>query len=277
MAAYAHDDALSALERGDLPDEPSAEPRAVPHPTEAVRLWAVELGLRPGGTEGPRASALVKVVGAWARARGLPEPGYRDVGWGLSRAGLYRRRQTADMTTKCVLLHGEDSRRLRRMCREAWAPEDPPGMVSQRTGRPRGRPKGSGRKAPHNTYVRPDFHQHRAEHRCSAALADSIGRVWPCAAVAAAALGGAPRAVANRASDLRNFLQPKADVGPLRTAIQANAHWRGVWWRRLTPEEVAAVPQGTKAGDKLRGLGWGLVCQKCGVEPTDEVWSGPHI
>ena len=230
------------------------------------------MGLRPGNTEGPSCAALVPVVAAWAAARGHTAPESRSLGRALALVGLVRRRKVTG-GLNLLLLHGDDARRLRRLCWEAWAPGEPPGM--RRTAR--GRPKGSGRKVPHNTYVRPDFHQHRAEHRCTAALADSIGRVWPCAAVAAAALGGAPRAVANRASDLRNFLQPKANVGPLRTALQANAHWRGVWWRRLTPEEVAAVPQGTKAGDKLRGLGWGLVCQKCGVEPTVEVWSGPHI
>jgi len=98
-------------------------------------------------------------------------------------------------------------------------------------------------------------------------VCDSLGRVYPSAQWAARLLGGNPVAMSNALKALRDHvlgLPPKVDAAPVRAAIVSGGKWRGLWWRYLSKAEIRAVPRGTRAGDALPGIGWGLTCNLCG-------------
>lgn len=223
---------LTRLEAGEVEPAAPEVPPAAQQPTapEVARLWAVELGLRPGGSVGPIISALVPVVERWAAARGWTGPEHRYLGVGLKAAGLVRRAKTSGGTYSRLLLHPADARRLKQLCREAWAPARPPGDPVC-VWKPRPRPH----KLPPAL-----FHAELKRLKGNAKpLMDSTGRVWPSAKHAAEALGPTTR-------------PPSAPA----TGEWSAKPTKGLLWRRLTPAEVAAIPQGTRCGDRL---GVGLV------------------
>ena len=125
--------------------------------------------------------------------------------------------------------------------------------------------------------VQPLFHEELARLGGRAVpLCDSIGRVWPSAACAAAALEGeSSRTVSNHSSLLRMELAREAAV--VRAAAAKAAMWRGVWWRRLTAAEVANVPACARVGDSVPGYGWGLTCVSCAREYAAEYADGSGI
>lgn len=256
--------ALLALERGEHPAPPTA-PEDTPAGALVAARWALALGLRPGSTPAPATAALVPLVDAWARERGWSGPGHRQLGAGLASLGFRRVLVGADNTRRRALaLHREDAATLRRLVREAWAPQLPPG--ERRTHRRRdGRAPRRLRPTPAPL---PGFHEYLATRRNAAPVVDSLGRVWPAPAVAALALGGSRKAVANAVCNLRALARTVQGTRPLNAALARGAAWRGVWWRHLTPSEVSAVPPGTPSGAHLPGLGWGLACPKCGACTT---------
>ena len=239
-------DILRALEAGELPEEPLSPPLEVRRSSDVALHWARELGLRPGTTRGPSATALVPVVDAWATTRGLTGPGHRDVGRGMAAAGVSK-------------LHREDAARLRRLVRAAWAPGFSPDDKRQH------KPKRGARVKRTRPPPSPrPFHEEVKQLGPRAhPLCDSAGRVWPAPSAAARALGGSRKAVNHAVGYFRALLP--VDSRPLAQAAARRATWRGVWWRYLAPAEVAAVPPGTLTGQRLPGLGWGLTCGKCGA------------
>lgn len=270
-------DDVAALESGVLRlPEVDAAPAPVPAPMEVVRRWAVELGLRPGNSLGPRATALVKVVAAWAAERGWTAPDFREVGRGLRLAGFVRRRKPGRTGGyRLALLHPADAALLWRLVRAAWAPAwapgDPRGPTHQRQSQRRSALGKLRRAAPRlkPTREQPPFHAELKQR--TRPVVDSLGRVWPSVAVAATAMGGSRQALANAVALYRKLTYIEAE-GPvsadaLRSALNKGAAWRGVWWRYLTHAEVAAVPPGTLSGGKLPGFGWGLTCPRCGACP----------
>lgn len=262
-------DLVRELEAGTLAAPPAAAAVDAVRTAEVVRAWAAELKLRPGNTQGPQVRALVPVVGRWAEQRGWTGAGSRELGKGLAWAGL-RRRMVGERGAHHVLVHLEDARLLWRMAREAWAPALPPGDPRARTAYARERRK---RKAhtPRPRLERRPFHEElRSMRGTPRPVVDSLGRVWPSPVVAARWMGGSQKALGNSVAWLRAALSggPGTDSSALHAAISRGAAWRGLWWRHLTPSEVAAVPAGHLSGLPLPGLGWGLVCGKCGCTPA---------
>lgn len=179
-------------------------------------------------------------------------------------AGLYRR--TRHGTTPRVLLHHADAARLTKLAREAWAPALPPGDTRRQKRKAVG---GAPRRLTPPPQAAADFHEERLQLKKRARpLVDSQGRVWPAPSVAAKALGGSRKALNHAVGHFRHLVRDTVDASPLRSALAKLATWRGVWWRYLTPSEVAAIPPGTRTGDRLPGFGWGLTCQHCGACPT---------
>lgn len=255
---------VDELERGLLHPPPVGQSADVPLPSEVARRWAVALDLRPGNASGPRATALARVVGVWARERGWTEPGSRDVGRGLAWAGLWRRRVLAT-GPRLPLLHPADAARLWQMVRQAWAPECAPGDPRARPPPRRKRKKRPNRLTAPRPAARP-FHEEVAQLRSRAApLVDSQGRVWPSPAVAAAHLGGYVKSLDNARRFLAAALSaPVVDSAALRAALRKGASWKGVLWRHLTPAEVRAVPPTHLTGEPLPAFAWGLTCPRCG-------------
>jgi hypothetical protein len=250
-------DDVHALEVGTL-QLPAEQPRReVPLGTEMALEWARSLGLRPGHAAGPRATALHPVVAAWAAERGWTPPGTREIGRGLAWATGVKRR-----------LHPEDVAKLWRLVRAAWAPAYAPGDPRAKTEtlrRWRHRKGAAPRLKPPPL---PLFHEQLAKlGRKARPLCDSLGRVWPSGCVAAKALGGSYKAVDNARRLLADALTgtPKVSTSArILEAMRRGGTWRGVWWRHLTPAEVRAVPLEHRSGEPLPGLGWGLVCPRCG-------------
>lgn len=252
-------DDVHALESGAL-QPPVEQPRSeVPLGTEMALEWARSLGLRPGHAASPRAAALHPVVAAWAAERGWTPPGTREIGRGMAWATGVKRR-----------LHPEDAAKLWRLVRAAWAPAYAPGdpraparATREKSWRHRKGPAPRVKPPP-----LPLFHEElRKLGRKARPLVDSLGRVWPSGCVAARALGGSYKAVDNARRLLADALTgtPKESTSArILEAMRRGGSWRGVWWRHLTPAEVAAVPLGHRSGEALPGLGWGLVCPKCG-------------
>jgi hypothetical protein len=254
-------DLLTDLESGALAAPAPTAPEEVPSTAEVARRWAVALGLRPGNTQGPTPSALLPVVEAWARGHGWTGPDVLQLGAGLNAAGLRRRRQVKSGALR-LLLHPADCAKLWRLVRAAWAPARAPGdrRGVKRPKSPRLKRTLTPRPAP----PQPFREAVRGLHHSARPLLDSLGRVWPCPSVAARALRGNPKALGNSLAWLRAALEgPPVDSRPLLEALKRKGHWRGVWWRYLTPEEVAAVPEGHMVGAPLRPYRWGLVCE-CG-------------
>lgn len=259
-------DELAALERGDIVPPEAAPVGRVVCSAVVARDWAQTLGLRQGNTRGPASTALVPVVDAWAVARGMTGPGYRDVGRGLMWAGLVRRMK-GEHGQQYLVLHRDDAAKLWRLVRAAWAPGCAPGD-------PRGR-QNLTRRAPRRRRLHPPpdghtrFHEELARDRRQRPLVDSVGRVWPSASVAARALRGNRKAVDNARRALAIALEGRHPVqaGALASAIKKGAAWRGRLWRHLTPEEVRAVPVEHLSGHPLPWLVWSLVCPKCGAHP----------
>ena len=258
-------DSVDALERGLLPT-PMVAPLAedVPLPSEVARRWAVALGLRTGGVDGPHPTALEPVLARWARERGWTAPHRRELGTGLAWAGLRRRRRAHGEGGLRLLLHRDDAALLWRLVREAWAPGYAPG-----DSRGKHRRKRRARKYPRRTAQRPPptpFHEELARlGRGAAPVVDTLGRVWPSPCVAARHLGGNLKALDNSRRALHHALAtPPVDSSALRSALRKGAPWKGVLWRHLTPAEVAAVPPGHLAGEPLPGYAWGLTCHRCG-------------
>lgn len=232
-------DALVALENGALAHAPPVVEPPVPTAPEVARLWAVSLGLRPGNSMGPAVSALVPVVAKWAAERGWAGVEHRHLGSGLKAAGLVRRAYSGGSVENLsrVLLHFEDAARLRLLCREAWAPARPPGDPLQKW-KPRPRPKKLP-PAPFHAELRAAT---RRAGKC-AAVCDSTGRVWPSPAHAAQALGCTASTIAASA--------PSGGGWGAKPA-------KGLLWRRMLPEEVAAVPAEAVVGQRVGG-GWVLL------------------
>lgn len=250
--------ALAALEEG-LVAAPVLEER--PTSVEVARRWAVAMGLRRGNCTPIALSCerLIPLIDVWAAERGWSAPGRRDVGIGLALAGVFGRRARGG--PRKLLLHRDDSVRLQRMAREAGTLPLP---------KPR-KPLPKLKRVKPVRVVQPLFHEELARGGKKVPLCDSIGRVWPSAAAAAAALSGeSSRSLSNRSSLLRQELAKEAAV--LSAAAARAAMWRGVWWRRLTAAEVANVPQCARVGDSVPGLGWGLTCVACGVRDIP-AWS----
>lgn len=196
-------------------------------------------GLRQGNSRGPTVGALVPVVAQWAAQHGWTGPEHRWLGAGLRAAGLSRRCVSGVERTTRLLLHPESAALLKRLCREAWAPARPPGDPLQKW-KPRPRP----RKLEPGLF---HLELERAERRAGrpTALVDSTGRVWPSARHAAAALGCVQSTIA--------------------AAAPASGGWgakpaKGLLWRRMLPEEVAAVPATALVGERLAHAGWALAC-----------------
>lgn len=259
-------DELAALERGDIvPPEATPAGRVV-RSAEVARDWARALGLRQGNTRGPASTALVPVVDAWAVARGMTGPGYRDVGRGLMWAGLVRRMK-GEHGQQYLVFHRDDAAKLWKLVRAAWAPGYAPGDLQKPA-------KRTPRRRLHPPPDSPTgFHEELSRDRRQRPLADSLGRVWPSASVAARALRGNRKAVDNARRALAIALEGRHPVdsnGP-RDAIRNGAAWRGCLWRHLTPEEVRAVPAEHLSGHPLPWLVWSLVCPKCGAHPPGGV------
>lgn len=261
---------LDALERGELqPPASDAPPAEVVPSVEVARLWAVDLGLKPGNTMGPTPAGLVPVVDAWARARGMTGPGARCVGKGLAAAGL-RRRSRTDHGSCYVALAREDAARLWALARAAWAPALPPrDRRAPRKRRPR-EYKPEPPTTPRQQLGTWAEELRRLPRHLRRPVCDSTGRVWPSPAVVARALGGNRKALDNAMRGFREALHgpevetPKA----LLQAMRKGGVWRGRWWRYLTPEEVQAIPPTHPAGTPLPGYGWGLSCACCGGHAT---------
>jgi hypothetical protein len=257
-------DLLADLESGTLAS-PTASVGAEVEPlcAEVARQWAVALQLRPGSARGPPPSALVPVVATWAAGKGLHGPDATRLAVGLTWAGLRRRLADAKQLQR-VALHPADSAKLWRLVRAAWAPARAPGDQRglKRTNKRR---RGLKRTLTPRPAPPQPFHEAvRNLHHSARPLLDSLGRVWPSPSVAARALRGNPKALGNSLAWLRAALEgPPVDSRPLLEALKRKGHWRGVWWRYLTPEEVAAVPEGHMVGAPLRPYRWGLACE-CG-------------
>lgn len=261
-----------ALENGELQPpavEAAAPLRVVERSARTAEKWARALGLRPGSTRAPTPKHLEPVVEAWARQHGLPEPSHREVGLGLSAAGLVGRCLGA--SGRHVLLHRHDARRLWDLAREAWAPAVLRGDPLQERKRLAKHWRDKQKLRHHPPQPPAAFHEELARaSSASRPLVDSFGRVWPSPPVAARVLGGSRKALDNSLRAHRNLLTlPTGAVpsDPLLSAIAQQARWQGCFWRYLTPAEVRAIPQGTATGQRLPGLGWGLVCV-CGAQAT---------
>lgn len=226
-----------------------------PSSAEVARRWAVALGLRAGPCSpwGLTCTRLAPLIEAWAEQHGWSGPDVGSIGVGLALAGVYGRRpRRQGVARRDLLLHRDDSVRLQHMAREAGTLPLP---------RPR-KPLPKLKRVKPARVVQPLFHEELERGGKKVPLCDSIGRVWPSAGAAAAALEGeSPRVVSNRASLLRAELAREAEV--LRSAVARASMWRGVWWRRLTPAEVVNVPRSARVGDSVPGYGWGLVCAAC--------------
>lgn len=268
-------DDVHALESGALAPVAAAPAgdAALPRGAAVAQAWALALRLRPGHSEGPRATALAPVVAAWAAERGLSPPGSREIGTGLAWAGLRRRLVSGygKGRDRHVALHPEDAAKLWRLVRAAWAPAYAPGDGKARSAYERTRRRTRRARLGPAPRVKPLplplFHEElRKLGRKARPLVDSLGRVWPSGCVAARALGGSYKAVDNARRLLADALTgtPKASSRAIAEAMRRGGSWRGAWWRHLTPAEVAAVPLEHRSGEPLPGLGWGLVCPKCG-------------
>lgn len=245
---------LAALEDGGA--APVADER--PPTAEVARRWAVALGLRPGNSveNALTCTRLVPIVEVWAAQHGWSGPNHVELGVGLQLAGLMRRRANGKGSRR-LLLHRDDLALLLRMAREAGTLSLP---------KPR-KPLPKLKRVKPVRVVQPLFHEELARGGKKVPLCDSIGRVWPSAAAAAAALEGeSPRSLSNRSSLLRQELAKEAAV--LSAAAARAAMWRGVWWRRLTEAEVANVPRCARVGDSVPGYGWGLTCVSCRLDTT---------
>lgn len=267
-------DDVHALEEGLLTAAvASAGGVAPPRGSVVARDWALELQLRPGQALGPRATALVPVVRAWAEARGWTAPGFREIGTGLAWVGLRRRLVSGygKGRDRHVALHPEDSTRLWALVRAAWAPAYAPGDARARSARKAREAKERRARLGPAPRVKPPplplFHEELLKlGRKARPLVDSLGRVWPSGCVAARALGGSCKAVDNARRLLADALTgtPRESTSArILAAMRRGGSWRGVWWRHLTPAEVKAVPLEHRSGEALPGLGWGLVCPKC--------------
>lgn len=266
-------DDIHALESGVLPPVPLvAGDDMLPRGASVALEWVRAMALRPGHSEGPSARALVPVVAVWASERGWSPPGHREIGRGLTWAGL-RRRLVGRLGSgaKHLALHPEDAARLWTLVRSAWAPAYAPGdprAMGERKAR-----EGRERRARLGPAPRvkppplPLFHEElRKLGRKARPLVDSLGRVWPSGCVAARALGGSYKAVDNARRLLADALTgtPRESTSArILEAMRRGGSWRGVWWRHLTPAEVGAVPLEHRSGEPLPGLGWGLVCPHC--------------
>jgi len=255
-------DDLGALERGELAPPPAAAVDDTWTRTALVAMeWARSLGLRRGNSQGPTSSALMPVVEAWAATTGRAAPDHRQLGRGLRLAGLTSR---SSNNIRYFTLHRDDAARLWAMVRAAWAPAYAPGD-----------PRGVRRAPKVRRRLRPrleplPFHAElKRLGKQARPLVDSYGRVWPSGVAAARALRGNRKALDNSRRALQRILEGgTASSEGLLQAIRNGVPWRGVWWRHLTPAEVASVPPGHLSGHPLPCYGWGLVCPKCGVHPT---------
>lgn len=263
-------DAISALENGLLAlPAPAEDSPPVVRGAVLARDWAISLGLRCGNTCGPSSAALVPLVDAWARERGSVGPGHRDVGRGLEWAGLRKRMQSAGR--KHIVLHRDDAAKLWALVRAAWAPGFAPGDPLSRPKKPKRPVPGGRQRGVHPPPAAPLFHEVLARDRRTKPVVDTLCRVWPGVAEAARALGGFPKSISNPMAHLGRMLSgqaPAEGAAGLGAALSRGVAWRGVWWRHLTPAEVAAVPAGHVSGAVLPGFGWGLVCPHCGGRPA---------
>lgn len=255
--------ALAALEGGRAEPAPAERPVG----SEVARRWATAIGLRPGNCT-PRLltniSPLLPLVDSWAAEYGWTGPDRVSLGVGLALAGVYGGRRKSGL--RRLLLHRDDSVRLQRMAREAGTLPLP---------KPR-KPLPKLKRVKPVRAAQPLFHEELARLGRAVPLCDSIGRVWPSAACAVAALEGeSSRTVSNRSSLLRQELAREAAV--VRAAAAKAAMWRGVWWRRLTAAEVANVPACARVGDSVPGYGWGMTCVSCAREYAAEYADGSGI
>lgn len=211
--------ALARLEAGLPGPEATApdawEPRT---PREAVRAWVTALALKPGAHQSP---GMTLLGGCFTRHA-------RGAGWALDS-------MTANALGRCLRALGFTAASCggvrgvlvtRDNARVLWA-ETP-------------RKKQPGRKLPRRLVgpprVRPPFYPLGPKAR---PLVDTLGRVWPNARVAAAAL---PRV---------NHQDIQACAKGRRVGVG------GCLWRYLTPEEVALVPPMHVSGHVIAALAWG--------------------
>lgn len=242
--------ALARLEDGapDLANPPVLAEVQPPTHAATVERWARAVGLRPGLTPAPCSRALLPVIAAWCEARGWEGPAEpRAVGVGLGLAGIQGRKSTGGTRAgaRQPLVRREDAARLYRLARAAWDGQHMPGEPHVRRPPRRRSPTGLKRGQHHPRPPPPLFHSEQP--RRTRAVVDSLGRVYPSAALAARMVGGSAGA------NLGRVLVGKGWNG-----------WRGLHWRYLTPAERAAVPPEARAGDAVPGLAWGLVCPHCG-------------
>lgn len=198
-------------------------------PSAAVR-WVSSW--RPGGHRAPPLAVLAAMYETQAEAAGwrVGRVAVKELGRQLRRLG-YQVKES----------YGRWHPLVSRATAEALWAAAPPGATRYaqvRSSRPS--------RAPPRAQV-PPFHAAMTHN--ARPVVDVWGAVYPSASVAAMLLRVTPQRLA--------------------TALRRNESCAGRAWRYLAPHEVAAVPPGTRAGERVEWLAWrGTVavrCPRCGT------------
>lgn len=229
---------LLALARSGATPAPPTLERPPRDGREAARRWLLACVL-PGGYRSPPAGWLAELVEVWCLERGWGvSVSASDVGLEARDAG---HPTTHTAGARGYRVHRDSARRLWALVRERHpeAPRRPP--------QPRRTAATPARRVTRPPAERPLLSEAPAQAR---PLLDSLGRVWPSASVAARLL--------------------RARLATVQRAATARGSALGVHWRQLTPDEVALLPPGTRAGDTVP-LCWHGCCLASGRGPGREV------